>query len=525
VSPDGQRLALITMAEGRTQLWVRTLGDIVAQALAGTEGAGYPFWSPDSRTIGFFADGKLKKIDAAGGAPQILCDAPRWGTAATWNRDGKILFSTIADIYLVSAEGGQPSLVSKADETRKEIFWPSFLPDGKHFLFLGGDLSRRDLYVGSLDSSETQLLVKDASRAAYAPPGYLLYVRDGTLLAHPFDAGARRVTGEPAVIAEGLWFFKPTGSADYSVSENGVLTYRAGTSVSRLSWFDRRGAEIGSVGDPKDYASPRISPDGQSVAVNVQDRRTGTTDVWIFNLARSQSARVTFDPGLENIPIWSSDGRQIVSANAVDGPPHLYQTTIDETRSGEALVGVSGWVQTPYDSSADGHFVLYGDGDAKTGEDLMILPLEADRKPRPFLRTQFNEVQARFSPDGRWVAYVSDESGRFEVYVRSFAQSGQPVKRQISASGGTNPAWRRDGKELFYVAPGKNLMTVPVQTGVGFETGTPFLLFRMAARTGPLGDEYDSTGDGQRFLVNTNITEANSLPLTTVINWTRDLKR
>ncbi len=527
VSPDGQRLALIVMAEGHTQLWIRSLGGLAAQPLAGTDGAGYPFWSPDSRYIGFFADGKLKKIDAAGGSPQSLCDAPRWGTAATWNRDGVILFSTIAEgIYRVSAEGGTPALVRKPRQPNEQYFWPSFLPDGRHFLFLLGVTSPRDLYLGSLDSDETQVLVKDASRAVYAPPGYLLYVRDGSLLAHAFDARTVRLTGEPILIAEGLWYFKPTGTADYAVSDNGVLTYRAGTSVSRLVWFDRRGVEIGTVGERKDYEVPRISPDGQSIAVNVKDPRTGTTDVWTYDLSRGLSARVTFEPLMENGPVWSPDGRRIVFAADVGGPPHLYQKTVSETGSGELLVPLSGWVQWPNDWSLDGRFIIYGDGDPKTGEDLTILSLEGDRKPRPFLRTQFNEVEARFSPDGRWVAYVSDESGRSEVYVRSFAEAGQGAKRQISIAGGTSPRWRRDGRELFFIAADKKLMTVPVRVGTTFEAGTPAALFRIDARDGPRGSgDYDVTADGQRFLVNTSVTEANLLPLTAVVNWTRDLKR
>ncbi len=300
--------------------------------------------------------------------------------------------------------------------------WPHFLPDGRHFLFtaLGEADKDNDLYVGSLDSGESRLLVKDASRATYAPPGYLLYVRDGTLLAQPFDGRALRLTGDPMPIADQLLYFWPTGAADFSVSENGVLAYRAGASITRLAWFDRRGAEVGSVGAPNDYQLPRISPDGQSAAVGVIDPHTGTSDIWIYDLSRGAFTRFTSEPGGEESPVWSSDGRQIVFAADPDGPPHLHQKALHETRSGAVLLPLSGWVQSSYDWTRDGRFILYGDGAAKTGEDLMLLPMFGERKPTPFLRTRFNEVDARFSPDGRWIAYVSDESGRSEVYVRSF---------------------------------------------------------------------------------------------------------
>ncbi len=447
LSPDGERLALVTMDEGRTQLWVHSFDMLSAQPLAGAEGARNPFWSPDSRFIGFFADGKLKKIEAASGPPQTLCQATRWGTAATWNREGVILFSADFSIYRVSAEGGEPALVSKPDQTGEvHHLWPCFLPDGRHFVFTAGGLSKQanDLYIGSLDSSEIKPLLKDASRAVYAPQGYLLYVRDGALLAHPFDARALRFTGEAILLAEGLWYFRPVGIADFSVSETGRLAYRAGTNVSRLVWFDRRGVEIGSIGEPKDYQRPRLSPNDQSVAVEVADPRTGTTDIWNYELSRGAS-RLTFEPGMENSPIWSPGGRQVVFAYDPDGPPHLYQKSLHETGRGEMLVPLSGGVQWPYDWTLDGQFLIYGDGAAKTGEGLMFLPMSGDRKPARFLGTQFNETEARFSPDGRWVAYGSDETGRSEVYVRSFP--GATEKRQISTAGGTSPRWRRDGKE------------------------------------------------------------------------------
>jgi Tol biopolymer transport system component len=521
VSPDGERLAFVTMSEGRTQLWVRALGSLSAQPFAGAEGARYPFWSPDSRFIGFFADGKLKKIEAAGGPPQTLCQAPRWGTIATWNREGIILFSTHFSIYRVSAEGGEPALVNKPDQTGEvHHLWPSFLPDGRRFIFTAGGKSKQatDLYLGSLDSDKITLLLRDASRAAYAPPGYLLYVRDGALLAHPFDVEVTRFTGEPILLDEGLWYFKPIGSADFSVSETGVLAYRTGTNVSRLIWFDRRGVEIGSTSEPKDYQRPRLSPNGHSFAVEVADPRNGTTDIWNYALSRS-ATRLTFEPGMENSPIWSPGGRQIVFAYDPDGPPHLYQKSLSETGRGEMLVPVSGGVQWPYDWTPNGQYLIYGDIEEKTGENLMYLAMSGERKPTRFLDSQFDETDARFSPDGRWVAYVSDETGRSEVYVCTFP--GATDKRKISTAGGTSPRWRRDGTELFYIATNNRLMAVPVRTGTSFETGKATVLFRVDARD----NQYDVAVDGQRFLINISVVEARFLPLTVVVNWVSGINR
>lgn len=524
VSPDGRSLALVVATEGKTQLWVRSFEGLTAQPLAGTEGAATPFWSPDSRYIGFSAEGKLKKIEASGGPPQILCNASQWGNPATWNREGVILFAAGTDgIFRVSADGGDPTPVTKPAVSKGEIhhLWPCFLPDGRHFLFLIGqamkDSGNNDLHVGSLDSPETKLLMHVDSRAAYALPGYLLYVRDGTLLAHPFDAKALRLTGNPIPLAEQLDYFQPTGDADYSVSESGVLAYKAGLALSRLTWVNRDGAESEAVGAPGNYHVPRFSPDGQKLVVSVTEARTGTTDLWIYELARGTSTRFTFEPGVENEAVWSPDGQRIAFAADRGGPPSLQLKELADSGLGERLTQPSAWVQNIYDWSPDGKFIIYGDGEAKTSNDLWLLPMTGERKPAPFLRTNFNEVDARFSPDGHWVAYVSDESGRPEVYVRSFP--GAAEKRKVSSGGGEQPRFTRDGKELLYLAPDNRLKAVPVKLEGAFQIGNPAALFSV-------GDglrEYEVEADGQRFLVNIVASGSQSLPITVVVNWTAGL--
>jgi len=523
ISPDGRRLALIVATEGKTQLWVRSLNGLTMQPLPGTEGAATPFWSPDGRYIGFSAEGKLKKIEATGGPPQILCDTPQGGAPATWNRDGIILFSSPSGIFRVSADGGDAAPVTKLNQSQGEAppMWPYFLPDGRHFLFLlvhakkdGG--ADNDLCVGSLDSQETKLLMHGGSRMAYAPPGYLLYVRDGTLLAHPFDVQALRLTGNPFPVAEQLSYFQPTGDADYSISENGVLAYQAGVTLSRLVWVNRDGAETGAVGAPGNYRWLRLSPDGQRLIVSVDEMRTGTSDLWIYELSRGTPTRFTFEPGVENEAIWSPDGRKIAFGSDRGGPPSLQLKALNDSSLVERLTNTIGWVQRPYDWSPDGEWIIYGGGEAKTGNDLWFLPMTGERKPTPFLRTNFNEVEARFSPDGHWVVYVSDESGRPEVYVRSF--QGAAGKWKVSNGGGEYPRWR--GKELFYLAPDNKLMAVPVKIGSAFEAGNPAVRFRLSA----VLRDYDVSADGQRFILNVHAAEAVSLPMTVVVNWMANVK-
>ncbi len=532
VSPDGHYLAFAataTTSDRKTHLWVRPLDALAAQKLAGTEGASLPFWSPDSRFIGFFAQGKLKKIDTYGGAPQTLCDAPL-GNGGTWNREGVIVFAPNREggLARVSAAGGIPAAVTVLDRRRQEIghVWPQFLPDDRHFLYLAlsGQRENRGLYVDSLGSEGPRLVLKTEVRAAYAPPGYLLFLHQGTLMAQRFNPNRLQPLGEPVAVAESVAYNTYNGRDTFSVSENGVLVYRTGRlgglPTSELVWFDRGGKRAGSVEGLGLYLRPALSPDGKRIAVQLLDPQTGAFDIWLVDLARSTVLRLTFGSSNQTHPVWSPDGAQIAFVSDRDGTPNLYRRSSSGAGSEELLLQ-SDTAKHVTDWSPDGRFIAYENQDPKTGADLWLLPLFGDRKPIPFLRTDFSEGQGQFSPDGRWMAYVSDESGRSEVYVQTFPPSGG--KWQISDAGGTYPRWRRDGKELFYIADDQKLMAVAVQTGSTLQAGRPQALFQTRFFQPII--PYTISADGQHFLINTPTEEDNSSPITVVLNWMVELKK
>jgi len=531
VSPDGRRLAFVVMSGGRRMLWLRMRDGVSVQPLTGTENAASPFWSPDNRWIGFFADGKLKKVSVSGGPVQSLCEVPTSVGTGTWSRQGIILFGGEGGgkegLYKVSEAGGEISLVAKPDRPNEAwYFWPHFLPDGRHFLYLVGNERSKGsiLYAGSLDSGDRRPLLEVSSHVEYAAPGYLLYVRDGTLLVQPFDAERLTLTGDAAPVAEKIQYFSPTGWSVFSATEN-LLAYQSGEVVSRLVWFDRNGRELRSVGPPANHESPRISPDGQRVGVGVVDPRTGTLDIWVYDLTRDPPRRITFtDSSTEYNPIWSPSGNLLAFVGDAHGPPHLHQKAWGSDGEAEELLPPGG-VQTSHDWSPDGRFILYEDTDPRGKLDLWILPTFGERKPRPFRNTQFIETEGRFSPDGRWIAYVCDDLGRREVYVQAFQFDGRGSGAiwRISNAGGSQPVWRRDGKELFYLGADNRLMSVPVKSGTTFEAGAPSVLFRIDPSGG--GGFYDVAHDGKQFLVNTSVSRAETLPITVVVNWTASLKR
>jgi serine/threonine protein kinase len=542
VSPDGRRIAFVAQPpEGASLLWVRPFDAPSAQPLAGTEGAYFPFWSPDSRFLGFFAAGKLKKIEASGGPAQTLCDAP-FGYGGTWNRNGVILFvpSDGDSIRRVADSGGAASPVTRVDDSKGETShnWPLFLPDGRHFLYLGflgraspGQRELFGVYLGSLDSKDRRLLMHAQANVAYAPSaawssqGHLLFLQDRTLLARPFDAEHLQFTGESFPVAEQVNFFGAVDSAIFSVSENGILAYQpsAGGELSRLLWFDRGGKQLESVGDAADYDHPRLSHDGRRVAVVVSDPQTANADIWIYDLSRRVSTRFTLVPAVNLAPIWSPDDSRIVFASNRKGVHDLYQKAASGAGNDELLLS-SAVASIPLDWSREGGLIAFRSVDMKpkTGSDIGVFSV-ADRKMTPFLSTPFNEGLSQFSADGRWMAYVSDESGRKEVYVQAFpASSG---KWQISSGGGSQPRWRRDEKEIFYIAPDKKLMAVEIKAGSGFEVGVPRVLFNTQIKVTDPFFEYDVSADGERFLVNTVAAEERSKPITVVQNWTAGLKK
>lgn len=545
LAPDGRRLVfVVTSGGGVTSLWVRALDATVARELPGTEGASFPFWSPDSRFIGFFAGNKLKKIDASGGPAQALGDVTADARGGAWGADGTILFTPAftTPLYKVSAAGGAAATpATELDGSRKQTShrWPSFLPDGRRFLYFSRSTLKEaeGIYVGSLDAKESKFLLNTNVLAAYAPAtaggatGHLLFMRDKTLVAQPFDAARLQLSGEPFVVMEGVLNFPgdggPTAYAAFSVSANGHLSYLTGKeSLTQMVWFDRAGNSLGSVVPPGEYHEPWLSPDGKRIVVGRKD--TQSQDIWLLDVARGTMTRFTFDPADDVCPLWSPDGSRIIFSSTRAGKFALYQKISSGAGSDELLLG------TDYDTFADdwtttakdGEFLIYETADPKTRFDLYVLPLFGDRKPVPFLQTEFNETHAQFSPDGRWVAYVSDESGRAEVYVQSFPVSGG--KWQVSTTGGDQPQWRRDGRELFYVTPDKRLMAAAVTPGASFEAGAPATLFATRIPTTSSIDDRNSfvpAADGQRFLVNNLVEEGNTQPITLVLNWAAGLNR
>jgi eukaryotic-like serine/threonine-protein kinase len=534
VSPDGLRLVFVARGtEGKQLLWVRTLGAITAQPLAGTDDATYPFWSPDSRLVGFFAQGKLKKIDVSGGPPQTLADAPN-GRGGTWNRDGVIVFAPdgFRPLYRVSASGGAVTAVTKLDDSKLQAThrWPWFLPDGHHFLYRSANTSSTSqkegngIYLGSLDSLEQRLVLQTDSSMAFAS-GYMLFVRDSTLMAQPFDEKTFKVTGDAQPITEHVQFDFSLARAVFSVSENGVLLSQSGTAVEdrQLGWFDRSGKPEGSVGEPALYAQPRLSPDEHRVAMGIFDLRAGSPDVWVYEFTRKVPTRFTFDSDFDAYPIWSPDGSRIVWNSNRKGHYDLYQKASSGAGSDEVLFE-SEENKTPTSWSTDGRFIAYTDTNPKgnTQYDIWILPMFGDRKPFPFLQTRFNELDAQFSPDGRWIAYVSDESGSNQVYIAPFPGPGG--KWQVSRTGGAEPRWRGDGKEIFFISPDSKLMSAGVNASEStLEIGNTQQLFEVRLANPP-GYHYDVTRDGNRFLIDTQ-KEGSSAALALVVNWTADLKK
>jgi Tol biopolymer transport system component len=527
ISPDGRTLAFnASDSDGKSRIWVRATNTLVAQPLAGTEGTTRPFWSPDSRFLGFFAEGKLKKIDVSGGPPQKICDAPT-GADGTWSNEGVILYDGRAadPIYRVSEAGGTPVAAVKAEAERKEtqVAWPEFLPDGRHFLYMAtGQKPEENAYrIGSLDSKETRTLAQAQTLVTYAPPGYLLFVRDRTLVAQPFDPKALKTTGEPVPLAEHIGT-NNVGLARFSVSREGTLAYRTGESGSRLLWRDRAGRELDSIGDPGEYGNPALSRAGDRLAFDLNDSRGGKTDIWIRDLGRGVSSRFTFGTGNSISPVWSPDGARIVFASDRDGNFDLFEKPASG-QGEEKLLLKNDEFKFPCDWSRDGRYIAFSSQGKKTGFDVWVLPTFGDRKPIPFLLGAFTEIDPYFSPDGRFLAYMSTESGRAEIYVQSFP--GQGGKWQVSSAGGSDPSWRADGKELFYRAPDQKLMAAEIRTGDSFQAGIPKPLFPGRVAPGNARNKYLATPDGQRFLFVAPLGREAMIPTTVVLNWNAELGR
>ena len=531
VAPNGHTVAMVGFKESerKSVLWVYEPGSQEATSLPNTEGANFPFWSPDGRSLGFFADGKLKKLDLAGGPVQTLCDAPT-GRGGAWNKDGVILFTPSGllgtGLYRIPAAGGTPAAVSAPDRAQGEDShrWPVFLPDQVHYLYLAMNLSgRKELYsifVGSLNSNEKHLVVRSRANAAYAAPGYLIFYRDQTLFAQRFDPKTYELSGEPTPLLNDIQYGPRIARAVFASSTNGLLVAQkmGDTGASQALWFDRKGQQVGVALNPGVYGNTFLSPDGRFLAADTTDAASQNTDVWTYDLQTQSAKRLTFDPSIDSMPIWSPDGTRIVFASNRELKFDLYFKNANGSDE-EKVIAQDGPDRFPNDWSRDGNYVLY-----ERGPDLWFLHVP-DLKMSQFLKASSTLKNARFSPDGKWVAYASNESGRWEIYVTSFPDAHG--KWQISNGGGDQPKWRADGKELFYMAPDGKVMAASVTVGANFDAGTPAALFQGNPREMVATSEqvtYDVSKDGQKFLINTQL-KTGTIPMSVVLDWAAKLNR
>jgi Tol biopolymer transport system component len=552
LSPDGRKLAFSGVGpDGIPRVWVRSMDSLDVRALPGTETSqNVPpfFWSPDGRFIAYTApEKKLKKVDLAGSPPQTLCETvgPN-AVGGSWNTDGEIIFgSSNTALTRVSGSGGIPSSVTALDASRKETrhAFPTFLADGRRFLYLRSSTipENSGVYLGSLDAKpdeqDSRQLVATTFGPAYVPSreggrGQLLFLREGALLAQAFDEGRTELVGEPVSVAQQVGSNIAAGL--FSASVNGVLVYRSvGTNQdTRLVFFNRQGNVSVASEQPGGLSALALSPDGERAALVRQDpANSSNQDLWLWDTTRANSSRVTFDPRRAESPVWFPDGGRLIFRSNREGSWNLYRKLSNESKDDEALVK-SGPDKTPTSISPDGRFLLYTQSDPQTKNDVWILSNpgagQGDRKPTPFLRSESNESEARFSPDPesgtpsgrRWVAYTSDESRRNEVYVREFPQNPTARKWPVSNAGGTNPRWRADGKELFFAAPDGTIMSVDVTPGLAFQVSAPKALFKVPS--GILSN-WDVTSDGTRFLV--LLQQSAQAPFTVLQNWQSALTR
>jgi len=545
LSPDGRQLAFTAVTGGKLQMWVRPLDSVEARALPGTQDALFPFWSPDSRTIGFYADRRLKKVDAAGGPVQTLCE---WTVpiGASWGRTGVILFADWPlGLKRVPASGGEPVVAMTCDKSRQEfsLLYPSFLPDGEHFFYsISSDVKEtRGLYVGALDGSVKRRLLETGPFVKNAPAGFgdargdpssgeglLVYGRDGALLAQPFDARRLEFTGDPFSLSDrvGAGMDRPSYST-FSLSENGVLVFDPDANRQRREyrWVDRRGQLINALDVPAGIFQHWLSPDGKRFAADRLDAQHSNYDVWLYDASGANPSRFTFAPQNDLNPVWSPDGSRIVWGKADDNVMNLYVQAAN-LAGAPALLLKTDATKLPCDWSLDGRLLFYTQTrtDANMKTSVWALPMNTpDAKPFAVLETDANDGVVALSPDGQWLAYGSDAPGRAEIFVQRFPGGGG--KQQVSTGGGNHPRWRRDGRELFYYSADGKLMAVSVKVGENIEIGAAVPLFGFRAGTGADFPPYAVTADGQRFLINAILDTEPNAPLTVVLNWPAGVKK
>ena len=526
ISPDGRHFVYRGVGEGGRQLYLRSLDDFVDKPIPGTEGySGSPFFSPDGKSIGFFADNKLKKTSLAGGSPITLCDALSGGRSGDWFEDTIVFGATLPSgrgLYQVSANGGEPEMLAtvNSDEGEGAYSDPDFLPDGKDFLFnIRLDTGFQTALL-SLETGEQKVLLENARQARYLSTGHLVYEqsRTGNLMVVPFDLAALEETGDSVPVVQGVRQ-SPVGSVDYAISDNGTLVYVPSTSTGgfrlTLVWVDRQGQATPLIEDRQVYFGPRLSPDGQRVAVEVRSDVNQGGDIWIYDIGHGTRMRLTVE-GTNQSPVWTPDGTRVTFNSIRDGPRDLYWKPADGSGQAEPLLKSENAL-VPASRSPDGELLAFYD--TSGARDIWVLPREGDASP--FVATAFDERSSMFSPDGRWLAYVSDESGRDEVYVQPYPGPGG--KWPISTEGGTEPRWSADGRELFYRL-GDKMMVVEVQSEPAFTSGRPQLVFEGPYLLGTSVANYDISPDGQRFLM-IKVEEGQQDQINVVLNWFEELKR
>ena len=521
VSPDGTRLVVEAYSQTRRHLYMRSLDRDEFVQLEGTEDATSHFWSPDGRFLAFFAGGKLKKVPANGGRPQEICPAA-FALVGSWSAAGDILFSNMAPpgVFQVRDTGGTPVRVLAPDPARndKNLNWPHFLSDGRRFLYIAGKGAGRagqEVRLGTLgtDNVGDPVVGMGRSRVEYAPPGFLVFAREGALFLQPFDQQTASLRGEPRQLASNVHFFFGPSLGVFSASNNGVIAYQTAAPPSRLEWVSYDGREAGPFGDPLSGRGIRISPDGSRVAIAVRDDHVGSSDIWVVEHASGVRTRLHSDAADEVRPVWSPDGASVVYRSDRGAPPDINQMAVGASGGEKVLLEQPG-VQQPEDISRDGRRLAYLSEVATTVWNIYLRSMDGKEAPKPWAPTRFNQTSPRFSPDGRWIAYESDESETPAIYVALTDGGGQ--KRRISPTAGRHPRWRADGKELYYFTPDGALMSVTVTPGAAWNASPPRRLFRVDREI----EDYDVMPDASRFLIVTTQEKVRESPLRVILNAT-----
>jgi Tol biopolymer transport system component len=526
LSPDGKFLVFSAAPQGfGAQLWIRPIDSLAAKLLPGTKGAEEPFWSPDSRWIAFFSDSKLKKISVDGGSIEVICDGAN-ARGGTWGQSDKILFvpGTGVPVHSVPASGGKPAPVTELEKSLQELThrWPVFLPDGNHFLFFSRGRENA-IYAASIESKERKLILKNDTNALYVSPGYLLFVKNGVLMAQPFNADRLELSGSAVAVADSAPVYGGKQEGLFSASENGILAIHAKVErLAQLVWVDPSGKVLEVLGEPGmfEYGDLNVSPDGKKIAFSVIDGQDGTQNIWIYEVASHQRTRLTFEKLIAQHPLWAPDGSRIVFTTNRLGAPQIF--SIPAKGIGEAeLFLPSDQSEGPDSWSPDGKYLIStrAPADKMLDQTLWVLPLADQEKPHPlFNASHSHQWNGAFSPDGKWIAYQSNESSRSDVYIVPFPNA--TMKMQVSKGGGWEPHWSPDGRELYYVGAGGTMMAAALLPGKsGLQIGESRTLFKMKIPS------FDVSRDGKRFLIYQDIQNQETSSVTLITNWTKALKQ